>query len=85
MNRILIATFTAAMLSACASMPAAGPAKMVDGMLAKLGQHSMFAQRMIQPFLIIFTNLLLKPLLTNRKKQCAMVKTRISLVFSTAI
>lgn len=33
MNRILIATFTAAMLSACASMPAAGPAKMADGML----------------------------------------------------
>ena len=33
MNLILIATFTAAMLSACASMPAAGPAKMADGVL----------------------------------------------------
>jgi predicted lipoprotein with Yx(FWY)xxD motif len=33
MNRILIATFTAALLGACASMTDAGPAKMADGML----------------------------------------------------
>jgi predicted lipoprotein with Yx(FWY)xxD motif len=33
MTRILIATLTAALLSACASMPDAGPAKVADGML----------------------------------------------------
>ena len=33
MNRTLIVTFAAAMLSACASMSDAGPAKVADGML----------------------------------------------------